>query len=111
MVTQLPPAATATAAAGRLSRASVAIGALGLLTALFMLDRLAETWQVGARAAGHTITIVGVRLAYPAANVSAIAILLLAALGFAMTLRAILAAAREGLRSRRLVHGLGSEAT
>jgi hypothetical protein len=109
MVPQAPPARTATAAAGRLSRATLAIGALGLLTALFMIDRLAETWRIGGHAApaGHTISLAGQRLTYPVANVSAIAILLLAGLGFAITVRALAAAAREGVRSRRLVRRLG----
>ncbi len=110
MVAQAPPARTATAAAGRLSRATLTIGALGLLTALFMLERLAETWRIGGRAAAadHTLTLAGQKLSYPVANASAIAILMLAALGLAITLRAVAAGVREGVRSRRLVRRLHS---
>jgi len=106
MVAQAPQPRTATAAAERLSRTTLTIGALGLLTALFMVDRVAETWQISGRAAGHTMTFIGLRLTYPVANVSAVAVLLLATLGLAITVRAVVAAAREGLRSRRFVRGL-----
>ena len=54
--TQLP----AGAAANRLHRASLAVGALGLATAAFTLERLLESWRVDPHAgASHTISLLG----------------------------------------------------
>jgi hypothetical protein len=96
------PAATA---AARVSRASLLLGVLGLVSAIFVIVRLAESWRVGSRATAHEIVIFGQRLSYPAANVEAIVIVLLAALGSAVTIRALAAAARE-LRASRRFHRL-----
>lgn len=111
MVAQAPSAPTATTVAGRLSRAMLLIGALGLSIVLFILDRVTATWHVGTHLAGHTLTLIGVHLSYPAANASAIAVLGLAALGLAMTVRATVAAVREVTRSRRLTRRLALRRT
>jgi Zn-dependent protease with chaperone function len=92
------PAATA---AARVSRASLLLGGLGLASAIFVVARLLESWRVTAHAASHQISIFGQKLSYPAANVDAIVIVLLAALGLVVTGRALAGAARELQASRR----------
>jgi uncharacterized integral membrane protein len=92
------PAATA---AARVSRASLVLGGLGLASAVFVVTRLLESWRVTSRAASHQIWIFGQRVSYPAANVDAIVIVLLAALGSVVTARALTGAARELQASRR----------
>jgi Zn-dependent protease with chaperone function len=92
------PAATA---AARVSRASLVLGGLGLASAIFVVARLLVSWRVTSRAASHQISLFGQNLSYPAANVDAIAIVLLAALGLVVTARALTGAARELRASRR----------
>ena len=92
------PAATA---AARVSGASLVLGGLGLLSAIFVLFRLVESWRVGSGATSHRIEILGQALSYPAANVNAIVIVLLAALGSVVTGRALGGAVRECRASRR----------
>ncbi len=92
------PAATA---AARVSGASLLLGGLGLVSAIFVLVRLVESWRVGSGATSRRIEIFGQGLSYPAANVSAIAILLLAALGSVVTVRALGGAMREYRATRR----------
>src|SRR5690242_16176723 len=100
---QLP----ASAAASRLHRASLGVGALGLGTAAFTLERLLESWRVDAHAgASHTISLLGQKLAYPAANAAALGVLALAAVGLMVTLLAARAGLREALASRRLTRQL-----
>ena len=82
-------------AAARVSRAGLLLGGLGLLASLFVIVRLFEAWHVTPRAGSHQISIVGVSLAYPAANADAIVILALAVLGFAAIGIAVVAAVHE----------------
>ena len=100
------PAATA---AARVSRASLVLGGLGLASAVFVITRLLESWRVTPRAASHQISIFGQKLSYPAANVDAIVIVLLAALGLVVTARALAGAARELQASRRFHRFLSGE--
>jgi Zn-dependent protease with chaperone function len=101
--TQLPAGAAAT----RLHRANLAVGALGLATAAFTLERLLESWRVDPRiGASHTISVLGQKLAYPAANAAAIAVLALATVGLAVTLLVARAGLREAIASRRLTRRL-----
>jgi BlaR1 peptidase M56 len=95
------PDRPAAAAAARLSRAGLALGALGLLSAIFVVVRLLESWRIAPRAGSHQISILGQSLSYPAANVDAVVIVLLAAMGAAVTARALTGAAREVRASRR----------
>jgi BlaR1 peptidase M56 len=88
-------------AAGRVSRASLVLGSLGLASAIFVLVRLLESWRVTPHAASHQIVIFGHRLSYPAANIDAVVIVLLALLGSAVTIRALTGALREVQSSRR----------
>jgi hypothetical protein len=99
---QHSPAATA---AARVSRASLVLGGLGLASAIFVIARLLESWRVTSRAGSHQILILGLRVSYPAANVDAIVIVLLAALGSLVTARAVTGAVRE-LRASRRFHRL-----
>lgn len=105
-VAQARPAATA---AARVSRASLVLGGLGLASAIFVITRLVESWRVSPRAASHQISIFGQKLSYPAANVDAVVIVLLAGLGLVVTARALAGAVRELQASRRLHRRLAEE--
>ena len=94
--------------AARTSRASLAIGGLGLVTSLFLVSRLIESWRIEPGSHRHTISFLGQQLSYPTANAGAIAVLALAAIGLAVSLTALTAAARELVRSRLLVRALRS---
>ena len=88
-------------AAAQVSRASLVLGGFGLASAIFVLTRLLESWRVTPRAASHQIVIFGQRLSYPAANIDAVVIVLLAVLGSVVTARALTGAFREIQASRR----------
>lgn len=105
-LSQEMPAATA---ATRVSRASFVLGGLGLASAIFVVVRLFETWRVGARATGHQVSIVGLTLSYPAANVEAIVVLFLAAVGLATIALAIEGAVREVGACRRFQRSLAAQ--
>ncbi len=91
----------ATGAASRTFHAGILLGAVGGATAIFVLTRLLETWHVTSRTGAHQISILGQRLSYPAANLDAIVMLLLAALGAGVTFRALVGVVRELRASRR----------
>jgi BlaR1 peptidase M56 len=97
------PAATA---AARVSGASLLLGGLGLLSAIFVIFRLVESWRVGSGATSHRIEILGQALSYPAANVNAIVIVLLAAMGSVVTGRALVGTMREYRASRRFLRAV-----
>ena len=89
----------AAVAAARVFRANLVLGALGLASAIFVLARLLESWRVSPHAS-HQILIFGQRLSYPAANVDALVIVLLAVLGSVVTARALTGALRQVQASR-----------
>jgi Peptidase family M48 len=89
-----PPRAAA-AAAGRVWTAGFALGGLGLGLSLFVVWRLLLTWRVTPDAAAHHISILGQRLSYPAANLDAIVILVLSAVGLVTVAMTVLGAVRE----------------
>jgi hypothetical protein len=91
----------AASAAARVFRATLMLGGLGGASAIFVLARLLESWRVTPRAASHEISIFGQRLSYPVANLDAVVIVLLAALGSVVTARALTGALREIRASRR----------
>ncbi len=91
----------ATGAASRTFRAGILLGAVGGAMAIFVLTRLLETWHVSSRTGAHQISVLGQRLSYPAANLDAIVMLLLAALGAGVTFRALGGVVRELRASRR----------
>jgi Peptidase family M48 len=96
----------AASAAARVSGATLLLGGLGLMSALFVLVRLVESWRVGSGATSHRIRLFGQGLSYPAANLDAIVIVLLAALGSVVTVRALAGAIRECRASRRFARAL-----
>jgi Zn-dependent protease with chaperone function len=93
-------------AAARVSGASLLLGGLGLLSAVFVLFRLVESWRIGPDAAPHRIELLGQALSYPVANVNAVVIVLLAALGLVVTGRALGGAVRECRASRRFTRAV-----
>ncbi len=98
-------------AAARVSRAGLVLGGLGLASALFVIVRLIESWRVTPRASSHRISVLGAQLTYPVANAGAIVVLVLALLGLAVTVTAVLAAGREMVGSARLARRLRLIAT
>jgi hypothetical protein len=80
-------------------RANLALGALGLASAIFVLARLLESWRVTPHAS-HQILMFGQKVSYPAANLDAVVIVLLAVLGSVVTARALTGALRQGQASR-----------
>jgi hypothetical protein len=92
----------AAVAAARVFGANLVLGALGLASAIFVLARLLESWRVTPHAASHQILIFGQRLSYPAANIDAVVIVLLAVLGSVVTARALTGALRQVQASRQL---------
>ncbi|HWF53206.1 MAG TPA: M56 family metallopeptidase [Solirubrobacteraceae bacterium] len=84
-----------------ISRTGIALTALGLGSALFVILRLIETWRVTPAAASHEVTVLGQRLSYPTANLAAVVVVVLAAVGFAVVALAAYGAAREVLAARR----------
>jgi Zn-dependent protease with chaperone function len=88
-------------AAARISRASLALGALGLAASALVVARMAATWRVAPAGASHHITVFGLRLSYPSANLAAIVILVLAAIGLIVLLSAIVAATKHAVAARR----------
>jgi hypothetical protein len=87
-------------AAARVSRIGLLLGLSGLVSSLFVIARLVGAWHVTPRAP-HRIALLGLRLSYPAANLAALVVLVLAALGLAVTVLAIAGATRELAASRR----------
>ncbi|HEU0316635.1 MAG TPA: M56 family metallopeptidase [Solirubrobacteraceae bacterium] len=85
------------------------LGGLGLASAIFVVTRLFESWRVTADAASHQISIFGQSLSYPAANLDAIVIVLLAALGSIVTALAVWGALRELAASSRFHRRLATE--
>ncbi len=86
------------------------IGGLGLLTALFLVTRLIESWRIDPRSHRNTISFLGQQLSYPAANLGAIVVLALAAIGLAVSITALAATARELVIERRLAGRLTTSA-
>jgi hypothetical protein len=85
----------AAAAAGRVWTAGLTLGGLGLGLLLFVVWRLLLSWRVTSHAAAHDVSILGQRLSYPAANLDAIVILVLAAVGLVAVAMTILGSVRE----------------
>jgi hypothetical protein len=80
--------------------ASVALGALGFASAVFVIARLFESWRVGSAPASHVVSVFGQRLSYPAANAGAIVVTVLAGFGLLMAAASAWCLARELLADR-----------
>ena len=91
-------------AAARLFALNVALGTFALASALFVLTRLLESWRVRSGHAAGVVSIFGQRLSYPVANVGAIVVAALAAVGLLVLVAAARAATRE-LRADRRFRG------
>jgi bla regulator protein blaR1 len=102
----LPPGHPAALAAARVARAGALLATLGLGSSLFVISRLIEAWHVTPATTSHEISIVGQTLSYPAANLGAVAVLALAALGLAVTAMTVGGAWRELAAARRLERSL-----
>jgi Zn-dependent protease with chaperone function len=100
------PAAIASA---RVARAGALLGTLGLVSSVFVLVRLTETWRVTPHATSHRISILGQKLSYPAANLAAVVILLLAAVGLVVTVMTVAGAVRELAAGRRFSRRIRAE--
>jgi hypothetical protein len=74
---------------------SVALGALVFGSVLFVLTRVAGSWQVGHGGTPRSVSVLGQRWGYPAANASALAIAVLAGFGLMVLVVTIRAAVRE----------------
>lgn len=109
--TTSPPPLPAGRVAARTWRAGLALGAAAAATVALVLARLLEGWRLVPTAAAHHVTLLGLRLSYPAANAGAIVVLALAAGGLVVLTIATAAAARELASARRVRHMLGSRVT
>jgi Zn-dependent protease with chaperone function len=97
------PAAVAAVRAGR---AGAMLGTMGLSASLFVVSRLLESWRVTPATASHEIPIAGQTLSYPAANLAAVVVVGLAAIGLAVTAMTVSGAARELVASRRFARSI-----
>lgn len=107
-----PPSAprSAQAAAGRVWTAGFALGGLGLGLSLFVVWRLLLSWRITPHAAAHDVSILGHKLSYPAANLDAVVILILAAVGLVAVAMTILGSVRELAADRAFRRGLAAAA-
>jgi Zn-dependent protease with chaperone function len=110
---RLRPAGAATPAADarRVSWAQLVLGLLGTASSLFVVLRLTETWHVSANAASHHVSVLGQRLSYPAANLGALFVLVLAGAGLAALATAAVAVVRALIASAKLGRRLRAVAT
>ena len=97
-----PARRSAAVAARRAARSQALLGLLGLASVGLVLLRLVETWRVSPQRVSHHVVILGQTLSYPAANLAAVIVLVLAVLGAVVTARAVLGVAREVTGARRL---------
>jgi Zn-dependent protease with chaperone function len=96
-----PVSSPAAAGAGRAFGAALALASLAAVSIAVAVLRVLESWRVGQSSSVGRITILGQHLSYPAANVGAIAVLTLAAVGLVMAAATISRLGRELLGDRR----------
>jgi hypothetical protein len=99
-------ASSPTLAVARIGRAGVLIGSLGAGSAMFVVSRLFEGWRVAAGADTPSVWILGRRLAYPTANLAAIVVVVLAAVGLAVIAMMMAGAGRELVAAGRVRRAL-----
>jgi Zn-dependent protease with chaperone function len=73
---------------------------------LFVVWRLLLSWRITPHAAAHDVSILGQGLSYPAANLDAVVILVLAAVGLVAVAMTILGSVRELAADRSFRRGL-----
>jgi Zn-dependent protease with chaperone function len=88
-------------AAAHVARASLLLGGLGLVSAIFVLATALEAWHVTPLAASHRISIFGQQVSYPVANAEAIVSVALAAVGLMVIALAARGALTELAAARR----------
>lgn len=101
------PAATA---AARISRAGLVLGGLGLAAAVFVVGRVLVAWRVTPATSAHHVALLGQTLSYPVANVDAIVVVALAAVGALTVVRALIGLAHEVRDSSRFRRALSAVA-
>jgi len=97
----LSPRQPAALAAARVARAGGMLATMGLASSVFAVSRLIASWRVTPATTSHEISIVGQKLSYPAANLAAVVVVALAALGLAVTAMTVLGVVREFVAARR----------
>ena len=97
------------AAAARMFGVNLALGVLGLASALFLFTRVFESWRVGSGHTADVITLFGQRLSYPAANAGAIVVAVLAGVGLLVIAAAARGVARELGADRRFRRTIARE--
>jgi BlaR1 peptidase M56 len=102
----LSPGRPAAAAAARVARAGALLGTLGITSSVFAISRLIEAWRVTPAATSHEISIVGQRLSYPAANLAAVVVVALAAIGLVAAAMTVAGAVRELAADRRFARSI-----
>jgi hypothetical protein len=83
------------------SRANFVLSGISLASAIFLVLRVFGTWRVSSPRAPHEISVFGQTFSYPTANIDAIVIVLLAAVGASVVVLTLAGAAREARASRR----------
>jgi beta-lactamase regulating signal transducer with metallopeptidase domain len=96
----------AAVAAARVAQAGATLSVLGLGSSLFVVMRLVETWHVSPVPSSDRISVLGQTVSYPAANLAAVVVLVLALLGLVVTLTAITGIVREVTTARRFQRSL-----
>jgi len=93
--------APAGVAAARAFWTTMALGAVALAAASVAIAQLFTSWRIGATPASHVVSLLGLRVSYPAANVAAIAVTVLAGIGLLIAGAAAWGLGRELLADRR----------
>jgi BlaR1 peptidase M56 len=102
----LSPGQPAAVAAARVARAGALLATLGVAASVFAISRLIDAWRVTPATTSREISIVGQTLSYPAANLAAMIVVALAAVGLAVTAMTVAGAVRELAADRRFARSL-----
>jgi Zn-dependent protease with chaperone function len=88
-------------AAARAFWTSMALGVVALAAALVAIAQLFASWRIGSTPTSHEISLLGVHVSYPAANLAAIAVTALAGFGLVIAGAAAWRLGRELFGDRR----------
>jgi Zn-dependent protease with chaperone function len=86
--------------------AGLALGLLGVACALVVVASTLTSWHLASAGGTHQVTLLGQRLAYPAANAGAIIVLVMALPALIALVLLVSSAAREALVAARLSRAL-----
>jgi Zn-dependent protease with chaperone function len=95
-------------AAARAFWTSMAVGAVALAAASVAIAQLFASWRIGGTPASHEVSLLGLRVSYPAANLAAIAVTVLAGFGLLIAGSAAWGLGRELLADRRFRRALAA---